>query len=90
MSNPAPASLAYQRVLASIFRLKKTLPAGASLNPSTGAFTWTPASGQAGSYQLLFTVTDDGSPAASDSEAITITVNAPVSVAVSLSGVWCI
>jgi hypothetical protein len=36
----------------------KNAPQGASLNPQTGAFSWTPASGMAGSYKLQFTVTD--------------------------------
>ncbi len=34
------------------------LPAGASLDPNSGAFTWTPSAGQAGDYPIVFTVTD--------------------------------
>ena len=34
------------------------LPAGASLNSSTGAFAWTPGAGQAGTYPVVFTVSD--------------------------------
>jgi len=34
------------------------LPDGASLNPSSGSFSWTPSYTQSGEYQLLFTVTD--------------------------------
>jgi hypothetical protein len=34
------------------------LPAGASIDPVTGVFSWTPTASQAGEYQLTFTVTD--------------------------------
>jgi DNA-binding beta-propeller fold protein YncE len=48
------------------------LPEGASFDPSTQTFIWTPSYGQAGNYEgVLFSVTDG---TASDSEAITITV----------------
>ena len=51
------------------------LPTGASFNATTHTFTWTPGYGQEGSYtNLLFTVTDDGTPPVSDSETMTITV----------------
>ena len=51
------------------------LPSGASFDAVSQQFSWTPAYGQAGSYaNILFTVTDDGNPPQSDSEAITITV----------------
>jgi len=47
------------------------LPAGASFNPATRTFTWTPGFADAGSYPVTFIV-DDGTD--TDSEAITITV----------------
>jgi len=51
-------------------------PAGAAINPSTGAFTWTPTESQGpGSFPVTVRVTDNGSPAMSDTEAITVTVN---------------
>ena len=50
------------------------VPTGASFNPSTRVFSWTPAFGAAGNYNVTFTVTDDGTPAESDSEVVTITV----------------
>jgi len=51
------------------------LPPGASFDPGTRVFSWTPVSGQAEAYPgVLFTVTDDGTPPLSDSEVITITV----------------
>ncbi|MBN2313515.1 MAG: choice-of-anchor D domain-containing protein [Sedimentisphaerales bacterium] len=51
------------------------LPSGAIFEASTGEFTWVPSEGQKGSYDVTFTVTDDGDPNLGDSETITITVN---------------
>ena len=48
------------------------LPSGASFNTASGAFSWTPADGQAGTYVVIFEVTDGY---LSDSKALTITVN---------------
>ena len=51
-------------------------PAGAAINPSSGAFTWTPTEAQgAGAYVFDVVVTDDGTPNLADSETITVTVN---------------
>ncbi|MFN8219808.1 MAG: Ig-like domain-containing protein [Fimbriimonadales bacterium] len=51
-------------------------PAGASIDPSTGVFTFTPTEAQGpGSYTFDVVVTDNGSPNLSDSETITVTVN---------------
>jgi len=50
------------------------LPEGATFDPATQTFAWTPTYGQAGNYQVTFTVTDDGAPQAGDSEAVTISV----------------
>jgi hypothetical protein len=55
------------------------LPPGASFDDITHIFSWTPAYGDADDYFVLITVTDDGTPALSDSEQITITVKKPVS-----------
>jgi hypothetical protein len=51
-----------------------SLPAGASFNASTRQFSWTPGYAAAGSYTVTFTVTDDGTPVQSDSEAVKIDV----------------
>ena len=48
------------------------LPSGASL--AAGQFSWTPSAGQVGSHPVTVAVADNGSPPASDSEAIVITV----------------
>ena len=51
-------------------------PAGAAINPSTGAFTWTPSEALGGSSATFdVVVTDDGTPSLNDSETITVTVN---------------
>ena len=51
------------------------LPQGAAFNSNTGEFNWTPGYDQAGAYaNVLFTVTDDGTPTLSGSEPVTISV----------------
>ncbi|WP_265991515.1 putative Ig domain-containing protein [Larkinella insperata] len=47
---------------------------GASINASTGAFSWTPTT--TGTYSLTVKVTDNGSPALSAQEVVSVTVNA--------------
>jgi cold shock CspA family protein len=49
-------------------------PAGAAINPLTGAFTWTPNEAQDGAHTFDIVVTDDGTPALTDSETITVSV----------------
>ena len=52
------------------------LPSGASFDPDTQTFSWTPNFQQAGNYPgVTFTVEDDGDPSLEDSETITIVVN---------------
>ncbi len=46
-------------------------PAGATFNPETGLFTWTPTNDQSGNYDVTFETTDG---TLSDSEEITISV----------------
>jgi hypothetical protein len=55
------------------FSLDAGAPAGATIDPSTGAFSWTPTA--TGTYPVTIRVTDDGSPPLSDFEAITIDVS---------------
>jgi PKD repeat protein len=57
-----------------------SLPGGASFDPSTGTFSWTPTPGQQGTYVVLFTASDNGSPQLSDSKNVTIVVKAAVLV----------
>ena len=57
------------------FSLDAGAPAGATINGATGAFAWTPAA--TGSFPITVRVTDNGTPALYDNEAITVTVNQP-------------
>ncbi len=64
-----------------------TVPSGATINSSTGAFSWTPTEAQGpGTYRFFVKVSDNGSPILSDDEEITVTVNevnvAPVLAAI--------
>jgi parallel beta-helix repeat protein len=48
-------------------------PAGAAIDPATGVFTWTPTAAQAKqNYSFTVKVTDNGSPAMSDEQLVTI------------------
>ena len=51
-------------------------PAGAFIDPTTGAFTWTPAVSGAGNHTFDVIVTDSGSPSLNDTETITVTATA--------------
>jgi hypothetical protein len=51
--------------------------AGATIDPNTGAFSWTPALGQGpATYNVTVRVTDSGSPSLSDTKIFAVTVNA--------------
>jgi hypothetical protein len=57
------------------FSLAAGAPAGATINSSTGAFSWKPSNKQGlGSYPVTIRVTDNGSPSLSASASITIAV----------------
>jgi len=52
------------------------VPAGASINSSTGVFSWIPTEAQGpGNYSFDVCVADNGSPSLSDCETIAVTVN---------------
>jgi hypothetical protein len=56
-------------------------PSGATINASTGQFSWTPTWAQGpASYSFTVKVTDNGSPILSDQETITVTVREPATV----------
>ena len=57
------------------FSLDTGAPVGALINPTTGDFTWSPnESDGPGSFFVTVRVTDNGTPAFSDSETVAITV----------------
>ncbi len=56
----------------------KNLPAGATLDPAAGAFSWTPAFDQSGEYQLTATVNDPAGLSAAQTFAVSVNnVNRP-------------
>jgi hypothetical protein len=55
------------------YSLDAGAPTGAQIDPSTGAFTWTALA--PGKYSVAIRVTDNGSPAKSDSRTFSATVN---------------
>ena len=58
------------------FTLAGAPPAGAAIDPVTGAFTWTPNEAQGpGTYPIAVRVTDDGTPSLIAEQTVTITVN---------------
>ncbi len=72
----ASATDADQPANALTFSLDAGAPAGASIDPATGVFSWTPSEADGpGSFDVTVRVTDDGNPSLSASETITITVN---------------
>ena len=58
------------------FSLDAGAPAGATIDPASGLFTWTPNEAQGpGTFDVTVRVTDDGTPALEDFETIMVTVN---------------
>lgn len=57
------------------YTLNVGAPAGASIDPRTGLFTWTPSETQGGGvYDLTVRVTDDGNPSLADTATFRVTV----------------
>ena len=58
------------------FSLAPGAPAGASIDPVTGAFTWTPTEAQGpGTYPVTVLVSDSATPTLGDQKTFTVTVN---------------
>ena len=56
------------------FSLPGTPPVGATINPTTGAFSWTPPAGVASTNLITIRVTDNGVPPLYDESVLTIMV----------------
>jgi len=56
------------------FSLEGTVPTGASMNPTTGVFTWAPDAAQVGSLSVTVRVTDNGINPLFDEQPVTVTV----------------
>ena len=57
------------------FTLDAGAPAGASINPTSGDFSWTPTEAQGpGTFPITMRVTNNASPPLSDSKTFTVTV----------------
>jgi len=57
------------------FSLAADAPAGASIDPASGDFAWTPSEAQGpGSFSFTIRVADNGAPSRSDTERITVDV----------------
>ena len=61
-----------------VFLLDDSAPTGATIDPNTGAFSWTPTADQIGDFSITIIVVDSGTPALSDTETFTVSVAAPV------------
>lgn len=58
------------------FSLGAGAPATAAIDPLTGVFTWSPSAAESGAtYDIPITVTDDGTPALSDTKNLHVVVN---------------
>lgn len=60
------------------YTLPEAVPAGATIQPATGQFSWTPSAGQTGTISIHVRVTDSGAPPLSDDETFAVNVIAPV------------
>ena len=67
VSNPSQLTLTYA-VNSSFFS-----PTGTSIDPTTGLFTWTPASNQLGDYQISITVSNSQTVSVVGSFAVDVT-----------------
>ncbi len=58
------------------FSLEPGAPLGAAIDPVSGTFTWSPAESQApGQVNIGIRVSDNGTPALSDSKSFSVTIN---------------
>ena len=59
------------------YNLLRGFPTGASIDPVSGIFQWTPGAGQVGSFPFTARVTDNGTPILAASQNFTVVVVSP-------------
>jgi ELWxxDGT repeat protein len=72
------------------YSLQGTVPAGASIDPNTGVFSWTPTADQVGSHSLTLRVTDNGSPTLFAEQVVNITVSSSNQAPIALNDAFSI
>jgi hypothetical protein len=56
------------------YSIEGSIPSGATLNSTTGAFSWSPTAEQLGSHQFTIRVTDNGAPALFHEKTFTLSL----------------
>ncbi|MDB6031638.1 MAG: wapA 2, partial [Verrucomicrobiales bacterium] len=69
-----------------VFTLDAGAPAGAAIDPATGSFSWTPTAANAGTNLMTLRVSDNGSPAGSDSKVLRVVVQSPLTASINVAG----
>jgi uncharacterized protein (TIGR03437 family) len=64
------------------------LPAGASFDPRTGGFSWTPAQSQQGNHHITFTATNSATVSSTDQLAIAVDSGKPFIASVHNAASW--
>jgi hypothetical protein len=74
------------------YSLDPGAPGGASVHPTTGAFSWTPPSNASGSYQITLRVSDGAAAEMTDAQTFAIVLltnmTGTVATAISAGAVW--
>ena len=69
-----------------VFSLDPGAPPGATINPATGSFAWTPPAGAVGTNLISIRVEDTGSPRLSAAQAMTVMVRPALRAAITQNG----
>jgi hypothetical protein len=68
------------------FSLESGAPAGSAIDPSTGAFTWTPSAAFSGTNLITLRVADNASPPASASRVLRVVVLPLLTAGINVTG----
>ena len=69
-----------------VFSLDPGAPPGATINPATGSFAWTPPAGAVGTNLISIRVEDTGSPRLSAAQAMTVMVRPALRATITQNG----